>query len=335
MKFKRGIMFLSIVISIVLLTSFSFASSNNNSNELLSKNSLEKAAEKDEILNALKGSLDQIETHYKDKSMLDPKTIKNLDKIKDPKELPEIKIDKVKSNEGNSAYKVYLMKTVDFVTDFENTGSFQKLISNEYFWESPIFDELGNVVSVATFAKGKKFEEYNLAEGSVEKEVEDAVRAREGKWFMESNGNFIPNESVEFIVNKDAISNVIIKAGIDIPTDLKVVSLPGFYTYMLYMKDDKNEFGIPFTYREDLTGLVNGNIYKVSELVNNLKNSYAFIHRKDFAEGTYGAASLTSSEYTAKSNTIYIILSIAIIACILLVTALVVIRRRKPQITQS
>lgn len=323
MKISKRIVSLFVLVSFLFVANFSFAASNDNIKNLLKKDSIEQSNEKDEVLNSLKDSLDQLENNFKTKNQ-------------------DISIDKDSTALSSKKYKLYLTNSGDVIKDYKLNNNFEKLISNKYIWQTPIIDSTGQVIAVGTIVKGRTLEELKIKSGSIKKEDEDIITSRVGKWYLESVGNNIPSNWAEFISNNDELSAFLLKSDINNPSHLKLVCLPGLNSYMLYISNKGDEFGIPFTNIENEIGVKNGSLYKMSELISIYEKSDLYLTRNSNGNpDSFGSSivqvnnvGLKKNSQSQKSN---LFIPITSLICVLLVigSALVIITRRKKHVFQN
>lgn len=258
MNIKKNFLFLLLtIVAISLSTNMVFASGNDLIKETLSQDSVTSSAEKDSVLKALKDSMDN-----------------TLELIRGNGSLMITSVDKESSYSSNKMYKLFMLNEGNFIDSYKKGKTFESLISDEYIWEAPILDTKGNIISINQIVKGKRLDDIKKKFGDIEdKEIENTIKNREGKWYVASTGTSIPLKGVEFISNRDAIASFLLTSGLQNPSKIKVVSLPKVSTYMIYIKDKNGEFGIPFTSREDFSGATNGKLYKLEELFNIFEKS--------------------------------------------------------------
>lgn len=210
---------------------------------LLDKESIEVAQEKDTVIGLFNKSFDSIAADLKEKG-----------------------IDGVKNLKNNKMYKVYRLKDDDIVNLYKKEGSFSNLISDNIIWEIPIYNADGKIVSTCSIKRRPMLDELKASGKKLRPEVEQGAKDVEGQWAVTLIGNYIPLEYAALLSEPDKIAEFLNKHDIENPQTIKIVILP-YATYMLYVKDNDKEFGIPFNYREDLIGIKNAEIYEMDAFI--------------------------------------------------------------------
>lgn len=271
----------------------SYASEKGPITKVIEEESLNYAVEKDEVLNVGNRSTTEID------ELLNTKTIVKTEKT----------------------YKAYKIKP-DFRQLYKEYGEFDKLISNDYVWEIPVYNFNEELISVVAIAKGITMEEAKKHLGIFKNEEakEDyinVIRKVEGKWYFQKLGTDIPPEEINFITDSSNIETLLEEAGLKNPSLIKYVMMPVYATDVLYIKQGNEEYGIPFSYRTDLTGLENRKVYKMSDIITSLEKVFP-----KHEEGTFGGGSKSSTGNTSK-------ITIGSILAVLCIVTLIIVRSRK------
>lgn len=238
MKFKTLLNICIVALIVCVTTSIGFASgSGDDIKKLLQQDSIEYSLEKNEVLDAL--------------------------------EKAESKINRLlgqTNKKSTNMYKIYVFN--GDTGKYRKSGNFGSLISGNYMWEVPIYDNKGQIISSCLIDKGPYLSEVkkSLSEGvTLNEDAEKEIKKFEGKWHMIQLGLTMPIEGMNFVSNRDKIVDLLNQNGIK-PNSIKLVSTP-YSTYLLYIKDANQEYGIPFATREDFVGVRNGTLYTMPELM--------------------------------------------------------------------
>jgi hypothetical protein len=176
----------------------------------------------------------------------------------------------------DNMYKVFILSTDD-VKQLPPDTPFSEIISENYIWEAPILNSSNEVVSSSAFRKGISESEFasrvasagtagiNFADERAEMEVTDFVRKNAGKWYWIRTGNMIPLEELEFVANRESVSEFIAELGLDDIVDIKYVALGKYRTEAFYIRvESGDEYAIPFTSHPEIE---NRALYPISELI--------------------------------------------------------------------
>ncbi|TYQ15167.1 UNVERIFIED_CONTAM: hypothetical protein Cloal_1578 [Acetivibrio alkalicellulosi] len=173
----------------------------------------------------------------------------------------------------DKAYKVhYLEYGEDHPFErFQSGVSFKNFISDFYVWEVPVFNR-GAVISTYTISQNPYIEDMgNLINFS--KDELDIIKKNQGKWDLKLIGNYFPEEGITTFLSDEKLSKLISKNNLSNISDVKVVSLREFFSYIIYFNSNNKEYVIPYTYREDLTGLKSGSVYSVDDFIEVLEKN--------------------------------------------------------------
>lgn len=276
----------------MILTNNAFAGEQITVEKLIINDSIGSSVEKIEVLESV------------DKSFV--KLQKRLQKV----------IDKKKTETNQTLYKVYFPNEIDIIGKYKETNNFEKLISSEYMWEGAIYTESGEIASMYNVIKGPKVDNDVLM--NLSKEEQNEIKKLEGKWYVNHIGNNIPINSVKVISDKNKINDMLFNEGLSGISSIKLVTLPAFHTYVLFVKSKNDEYGVPFTTREDLVGLTNGKVYKISEVINTLENRFNN-PSIDSNEDIYGGGFVEKNIEHSYKNSIIAVLTIIVLCSIRLI----------------
>lgn len=167
----------------------------------------------------------------------------------------------------DNAYKVHHLK-YDEGHPFEmyKLGeTFHNLISEDYEWEVPVFYK-DAVISTYTISQLPYIGEVSNIDDFSDGQLE-IMKKNQDRWDVTLIGNYFPEEGISTFINDKKLSELIRKNGLNNINDLKVVSLPAYFTYIIYFNSNNGEYVIPYTKREELTGLKNSSVYSVSDFI--------------------------------------------------------------------
>lgn len=286
-----------------IMSSLAFASPIDKAKGILVKDSIENSAEKDIVLDLYNNSFIEIKDDLSEKGIKNVKNVKN-----------------------NKMFKVYKAKDLDIINSFNTDKKFSNLISSDYSWEVPIYDDNGKVVSTCNIKKGSLLENMKNNGKEFDKETQDLLKKEEGKWSVALIGNYIPLDAAEFLSSSDKIENFLIENNLRELQDIKVVVLP-YYTYVLYIKNNDKEFGIPYNLREDLTGITNGKLYEMGKLMEVFSKFLNSIPK--YQEGVYSGISNPSVDLKAETGNNVRNIIIVVSFVLLGIVSFVVLRRRR------
>lgn len=242
---------------------YSSAIANERVYKALGKESLDIAPEKTEILKALKS-----------------RTPDNID---------------IQSCFGNQQIKVRTDKAVityylsEMMTKAYRSGKrVEELISEKHQWYIPVEDQSAKSIGAAVISQGPAVEEVEKAwrarswsltrwilEYKVRKEIFESAKRKEGKWHVVMVATS-PIKELEFISDSNKVALVLKGAGINRPDAIKYIKGVGRFTDILYIRQGNEEYGIPLGGRPDFTGLQNGKVYMMIEIVDILEKTTEF-----------------------------------------------------------
>lgn len=71
------------------------------------------------------------------------------------------------------------------------------------------------------------------------------MKKNQDRWDVTLIGNYFPEEGISTFINDKKLSELIRKNGLNNINDLKVVSLPAYFTYIIYFNSNNGEYVIP------------------------------------------------------------------------------------------
>lgn len=207
---------------------------------------------------------------------------------------------------GEQEINVRIDKTIKtyYLTEMLTKGyrsgkKVEALISKEHQWYIPVENQDMKSIGAAVVRKGITVEEAKkgrqrrswsliiwIMEYQSRKESFEYVKRLEGKWHV---GMVVmsPLKELDFISDKRRIAKCLKEAGIDSPNAIKYIKSVGRFTDILYIRQGNEEYGIPLGGRPDFTGLQNGKVYKLSEIVDVLEKtteSEPYMYKKSWVE---------------------------------------------------
>ena len=292
-------LFTCLILSISLFNVKCFALTNTNPNikNLMTENYINVSKDKDSILSIYNNSFKEISQELKKDGYSDLKNLNN-----------------------SKAYKVYKIESPNLVEGFKKNNSLQGLISNEYIWEFPIYNNKEQIITTCNIARNPMLEDLKKKGVKFSKETEEIIKKNQGKLEVYQVGNNIPLDWVSFLLDVDKINKRLEENNFINLDSIKIVSLPHFYTYILYIKDKDFEYGIPMGIREDLTKLENGKLYKISDIVSILETSFPSNKTQD--KKLYGGTS-----YIKDQNSVLSV--ILLLSCVSIIIAIIYFKRKK------
>lgn len=215
----------------------------------------------------------------------------------------------------DSFVKAYKFNTTDIVSGYKNLKEFDKLISNKYVWLSPIINTNNICVSILTMDKGMSVDEYKKLPLKYKSDSDKAealamVKENEDKWIVAKIGPSLSEDQIDFLTDSSKVENLLIENNISTISQIKFVLEESHHTNILYIKSGNDEYGVPFGTRTDLTGLQNGKLYKINDIVETLDKSFA--DTKNTSEGTFGGG--TSTIRTSRRYIIIAVISLLLLA---------------------
>lgn len=157
-------------------------------------------------------------------------------------------------------------------------AKFKDLISEEYAVEVPVVDAKGNVVTVASYFYIKTADEYKsekiaFPDPKMELEFWNYVNTYGDTWTLGMINNSIYPTDFQKIIAVDELVTEINKQGYA-PEEIRYVSLNQYNTHIIYFEYGDKEYAMPYSLRPDLTGVKNGSVYTVTELVSHLNTVF-------------------------------------------------------------
>ncbi|SFB18792.1 hypothetical protein [Clostridium frigidicarnis] len=151
------------------------------------------------------------------------------------------------SFDENKSFKIYKLDTPDFVEYFNNNGNFKNNISKNYNWMSPVYEN-GNLKHIATFSKNHgDFEMIGFIEN-------------------------VNSTMFESFINLDKLKETLKKNNLTTPSEIKFVKVDKYHINLIYIRQNNQEYAIPFTNTVSKMNIDNGNVYMISNLANKLSN---------------------------------------------------------------
>lgn len=280
----------------VLITSTTcFASQPNDISAVLNGEFLNSSSEKTEILNVVKN--DKMA-----QSIIDKNKTKQLNTLKEEKII-----------------KAYKFNTPDIVSSYKTDKNFSKLISNKHVWLTVIPDIENKELTFAKIDKGMTVDEFNnlpmkFNSDKDKNEALEKIKINAGKWNVAQIGSDFTEDQISFVTDKEQIEKFLMDNGIKKPSQIKLLLAESHFTNILYIKDGADEYGIPFSSRPDFSGLENGKLYKISDIMNALSKISIYGATTD---NTLNGGSTTGYNTHSTKVAITTFLSISIVALIL------------------
>ena len=165
---------------------------------------------------------------------------------------------KKKSISELNFHKIYLPKSgINYSDEYQNSGSFKSIISDNYYVESLVYDNKDNVVSA-----------FRIMESVNEENTEQFENNNEIKYALTFQGLYIPSKWYEVINDRTRLESLIAKRMKDENVlNILILNINTEHMYLIFIEGESNEYGIPLTHREDFYFLENGKLYEISDIV--------------------------------------------------------------------
>ncbi|MDR0294053.1 MAG: hypothetical protein LBH95_07880 [Oscillospiraceae bacterium] len=196
----------------------------------------------------------------------------------------------VSNSQMSDVIRVYQVEN-DVFSLYEKWQNIDSVLNGRYSWEIPVYNAEGEVVTSAFVSKLPTIEEAKAKGYTLTKETQDMIEKTSGQWSMSRIGNKIPENYIQLLSNRNSVSKLL--------TDLKMeanaimlIELP-LWTYALCITTEDEEYGVPFSYQEEITSLENGKLYKMGDLIEKLSvavNAYNTSSEEGIVYGTGAAA---------------------------------------------
>lgn len=187
-------------------------------------------------------------------------------------EIEKLTIDGSKDQMAN-AYKVYTLKSTDFMVAVQEGEDLSKLISDDYDW----------IVSTSSN------ESIHLSKSNGEWEV---------LGYSTPSSKIAVNETVQISTLDQQVKNLADNE--KAVKSLLCFEMPRYHTSFVYVSTESDNFLVPYGSRPDLTGLENGKLYTPKEVYQILERSFGATNEseKDGGVGVDQKAESTSSLVT-------------------------------------
>ncbi len=303
---KRVIMISTMILALILQSGISFAAEDNSIKEKLSKESISSASEGKEVKASLENKDSQLKREFKQLGI------------------------KASSVKKDAAYKVYVMQNVNLIEQYKIENNFESLISNEYFWEIPISDDNGTIVSTCDVQKGRSLSEIKtrFKKKNIDSQTEEMVKKNEGKWGVSLIETYMPLEGAAFFSNKDRIVELLSKNGFDNIDNIKTVIVPEYgRTYLLYIKNKTGEYAIPYSKRPDLNTLQNGKVYRISEIMDTFAKIFNDTNNSEDSITGFTGVNQLKEDSTNSHKTLLIFCGI-LASCVIALAIFIMFRKK-------
>jgi hypothetical protein len=203
-------------------------------------------------------------------------------------------------------YEIYNLnpKKIKTLHDEYKSNGIDSIIINDSYWEYPLLDKNGKVVSSANVVK------YN------------------GNWEVVGIGQYLPRDLINFSSNEDEIKKYLNEQGILNILSIKHLRALPYHTDFIYVAAEGNDYLVPLFGNYSMLDVENKKLYPAGEIlskITELTNKQPSTNSK--GEQLYGGTSGTNSS----SNKTVTLLGIAsfVAVCILFGLALKRIKRIK------
>jgi len=203
-------------------------------------------------------------------------------------------------------YEIYNLnpKKIKTLHDEYKSNGIDSIIINDSYWEYPLLDKNGKVVSSANVVK------YN------------------GNWEVVGIGQYLPRDLINFSSNEDEIKKYLNEQGILNILSIKHLRALPYHTDFIYVAAEGNDYLVPLFGNYSMLDVENKKLYPAGEIlskITELINKQPSTNSK--GEQLYGGTSGTNSS----SNKTVTLLGIAsfVAVCILFGLALKRIKRIK------
>lgn len=149
------------------------------------------------------------------------------------------------------AYRVYSMAERDIINGYDEKGSLGECISSEYRWYVPL------VSGEKTVGTGR------LAE------------REDGSWGLVAYGE-VSEEECSLLGNLDQIEAMIARKGLENVTEIKAARLPYYFTIMLYVYADGDEYAA-LTSQSKFIDLQSHELYSAKDFVGAIEKAFGRI----------------------------------------------------------
>lgn len=183
----------------------------------------------------------------------------------------------MKLDTKNGIKRYGILKNND-LTEQLRYAKFKDFISEEYAVEFPVVDAKGNVITVASYfyiktADKYKSEKLAFPDPQMELGFWNYVNTYSDTWTLGMINNSIYPSDFQKIIAVDELIIEINEQGYA-PEEIRYISLNQYNTHIVYFEYRDNEYAMPYSLRPDLTGVKNGSVYAVTELVNQLNTVF-------------------------------------------------------------
>lgn len=253
----------------------------------------------------------------------------------------------LKASIDNYTGKMYKVTYVydDFIEIYKSTADFKQCIENDdYFWEVPIYDSDGKVITTCNIKLLPSFEE-RLAGGleiSPEHydEMKQLLTARENEWGVYRIGSLIPPEYSDILSSEEMVNEFLRTTGFTEPEYISLLCMP-LNIYLLYAEEAGIGYGIPFTSMIH-NPFKNGQIYAIDDVVtafNTIKEHYKQYDGLPLEElplgGTESLSSLINidpvtvgDQSSSSQSVLFISVIIIVLAALAILTLIGILKHR-------
>jgi len=195
-------------------------------------------------------------------------------------------------------YDLNLKKVKTLLDDYKSNG-IDSIINNDSYWEYPLLDKNGKVVSSANVAK------YN------------------GNWEVVGIGQYLPRDLINFSSNQDEIKNYLNGQGILKIQSIRHLRADPYYTDFIYVTTDENNYLIPLFGDYSLLDVENKKVYPAEKILS-MMTDYANKQQSTNLKGEYLYGGTSETNSSSNKSVALLVIASFIAACILF--SVVVIR---------
>jgi hypothetical protein len=157
-------------------------------------------------------------------------------KLKDVSEVP------VSPGLPYQVYDIDLQKAKALAKNYK-PNTFSSLIKPDYYWEYPLLDKTGKVVSSANIAK------------------------ESGVWTLIGVGRYLPTELILFSASETEITDYLSGQGISSINVIKHLRAEALHTDFIYVGTEQGEYLVPLFSAEGALGLENKKVYPAADVL--------------------------------------------------------------------
>lgn len=203
----------------------------------------------------------------------------------------------VESSGNPNVYKVYWLPTL-MVTTYRDNPTLESLLTDEYVFET----DVSSMLSKDSVAR------LSVKDGKIQ-----------FSGVFEKTDSYISNEKIARAIEESdvAISEI---------NEIKITNSAMYHSYFVFVITDSNNYVIPFPAREEFLGVEAGKLYTVDELMNTM---YEIFDEEKLSENPDSVGGVPLRDSSIDSNTDIVIVLAIVVSVSVIITALVLIKKKK------